>query len=90
MATTSQDFANSISLMQRSHDTADGGDGWTEHDTHTVLPVQYCTVCTKVKKGYEINYCIFFYEMIIVMYAAVNLILESNSFRTMNSMKNPS
>lgn len=76
--------------MQRSHDTADGGDGWTEHDTHTVLLVQYCTVCTKVNKGYEINYRTLFYEIIKVMYVALNLILESNSFRTINSMKNPS
>lgn len=63
--------------MQRSHDTADGGDGWTEHDAHTVLLVQYCTVCTNVNKGYEINDRILFYGIIKVMYAAVNLFLES-------------
>lgn len=72
MATTSQDFANSISLMQRSHDTADGGDGWTECDTHAVV-----LLCTKGNKGYEINDRILFYEIIKVMYVAANLILES-------------
>lgn len=59
--------------MQRSHDTADGGDGWTEHDTHTVLLVQCCTVCTKANKGYEINCRILFCEIIKGMYVTVDL-----------------